>query len=160
MSNTLLYEQLQQICCMIAAGIIFFVLQDFVNEIGRQAKWKIIHYISVECVTVILLGLYLCIFLIVRYHGLLRMYVVFALISGSILYARLLRQYCIHVYCLIAKGFLWFYGKTVTILLLPWSMLYSHIFCRVKKYVKKIKQYRQELQLEETEKADYLEEII
>ena len=160
MSNTLLYEQLQQICCMIAAGGILFALLDLVNEIGRLAKWKKIHHIIAECITVILLGLYLCIFLIVKYHGLLRMYVVFALMVGAILYARLLRAYCIHVHCLIAKGFIWLYGETVTIFLLPWRMLYNHVIGRVKKYIKKIKQHRQELKLEEMEEADYLEEII
>ncbi|MBQ5657904.1 MAG: hypothetical protein IIV02_00065, partial [Peptococcaceae bacterium] len=33
MNNTLLYEQLQLICCMIAVGALLFVLMDIVNEI-------------------------------------------------------------------------------------------------------------------------------
>ena len=40
MNDTLLYEQLQLICCMIAVGALLFVLMDIVNEIGIQAKWK------------------------------------------------------------------------------------------------------------------------
>ena len=160
MNNTLLYEQLQLICCMIAVGALLFVLMDIVNEIGIQAKWKKRYHIIAEFMTVLLLGFCMCVFLIMRYHGLLRMYVVFALMLGVILYTKLLRKYCIPVHCLIAKGFLWLYGKTVTILIMPWRMLYSHVIGRVKKYIKKIKQHRQEVKLEEMEEADYLEEII
>lgn len=160
MNNTLLYEQLQLICCMIAVGALLFVLMDIVNEIGIQAKWKKHYHIIAEFMTVLLSGFCLCVFLIMRYHGLLRMYVVFALILGAILYARLLRQYCIHVHRLLAKGSLWIYGKTTTILLLPWKMLYRHVFCRAKKYVQKMKQHRQELKENEMDDVDHLEEII
>ena len=97
MNNTLLYEQLQLICCMIAVGALLFVLMDIVNEIGIQAKWKKHYHIIAEFMTVLLSGFCLCVFLIMRYHGLLRMYVVFALILGAI-YMLVKKSYCIAVH--------------------------------------------------------------
>ena len=160
MISVAISDQLLQICYMLGAGAFALVLLDILREIGRLAKWTKYKSIVAEFMLFVLLGVCLCIFLIIKYHGVLRMYTFFALLLGAIAYYRLLYPYSIIVCGSIAKGILWLYCRITTILLFPWRTANRYIFKRAKKKVQQIRKHRKEIKLAELEQQEVLEKII
>lgn len=160
MISPVLSEQLIQIGSMMIAGIAALIFFDILREVGRFAKWSKYQYIIAEFIIVVLLGLCFCTFLIVRYHGVLRMYILFALLLGAIGYYNLLRPYNLGVCRAIAKVILWLYVKITGILLFPWKLFHRHVLKRAKKKVQQVRQRRQKAKLAALEEQEFLEEII
>ena len=144
MINSILSEQLLQVCYMMSAGAFTLILLDILHEIGRLAKWNKYTYIIAEFTAIVVIGTCLFIFLIVRYNGLLRVYSLLSLLLGITAYYSLLRPYGSSVCHTIAKGILWLYRKITGVLLFPWRKFYCHVVRRAKKKVQQVKKRRQE----------------
>ena len=160
MTGQVLYEQVIQNSYMAGIGVLCTVLLDVFYEIGRQAKWTKYRFLVTEFIVVLLCGKFFCVFLIIRYHGLLQMYSLFVLLMAILAYYSVIRPYSVHLYSIIAQTILLIYRKTTSFIFCPCRMLYRHVCCKVKKQLLQIKKNRSATATIEDVEHIHMEEII
>lgn len=117
--DIILIEQVKNFGIFLISGMIIGILYDIFRIIRKSFKISDIHTYIEDVFFGILLGIFLIYLLFINYQGKIRLYMIFSLLIGIIVYEKVISKFFIKINVKILQTFKLVIKKTIQILLFP-----------------------------------------